>query len=210
MAWSDEDAASAEWFRGQAERARPGASSATRLGTCGRARPSEPPWWAVGSHLDSVRGGGRFDGPLGVACGFEIAAGSSLPLAVLSFADEEGARFNTPTFGSKALAGRLDLPAVLERADAAGVRLEDAMRSFGVDPAVRRTPRSGWQRLARVLSRSTSSRATELERLGRAGRRRERAGEPPAARGRRSSAAPITRGRPRARSAATRWRPQPG
>lgn len=97
-----------------------------------------PPWWGVGSHLDSVRGGGRFDGPLGVACAFEIAAGLAAdgapPVAVVSFADEEGARFNTPTFGSKALSGRLDLPAVLDRHDDGGVALRDAMRAAGVDP----------------------------------------------------------------------------
>ena len=79
-------------------------------------------------------GGGRFDGPLGVACAFEIAANAAQPIAVVSFADEEGARFNTPTFGSKALSGRLDLPAVLSRRDDAGVELGDAMRAAGVDP----------------------------------------------------------------------------
>jgi N-carbamoyl-L-amino-acid hydrolase len=55
-------------------------------------------------------------------------------VAVISFADEEGARFNTPTFGSKALAGRLDLPDVLERRDGDGVPVGEAMRAFGVDP----------------------------------------------------------------------------
>jgi beta-ureidopropionase / N-carbamoyl-L-amino-acid hydrolase len=63
-----------------------------------------------------------------------VAAASALPVAVISFADEEGARFNTPTFGSKALAGRLDLPAVLERRDDAGLALGDALRAAGVDP----------------------------------------------------------------------------
>jgi N-carbamoyl-L-amino-acid hydrolase len=53
---------------------------------------------------------------------------------VISFADEEGARFNTPTFGSKALSGRLDLPAVLDRRDDGDVTLGDAMRAAGVDP----------------------------------------------------------------------------
>ena len=95
---------------------------------------SEPPWWGLGSHLDSVRGGGRFDGPLGVACAFEIAAAVDRPLAVVSFADEEGARFNTPTFGSKALTGRLDVARVLARTDDAGVSVADAMRAAGVDP----------------------------------------------------------------------------
>ena len=133
MAWSPEDAASAAWFSDQAaeiglavER-----DPAGNLWACPK---EQPPWWAVGSHLDSVRGGGRFDGPLGVACGFEIAASSAEPIAVLSFADEEGARFNTPTFGSKALAGKLDIASVLQRRDEAGVALGEAMRASGVEP----------------------------------------------------------------------------
>ena len=133
LAWTDEDAASRAWFEREASRVglRAVRDPAGNLWACPR---SEPPWWGVGSHLDSVRGGGRFDGPLGVACGFAIADGAPRPVAVLSFADEEGARFNTPTFGSKALSGRLDLPAVLERPDDDGVRLGDAMRDAGVDP----------------------------------------------------------------------------
>jgi N-carbamoyl-L-amino-acid hydrolase len=54
---------------------------------------------------------------------------------VISFADEEGARFNTPTFGSKALTGKLDLPAVLDRRDEHGISVGEAMREAGVDPA---------------------------------------------------------------------------
>jgi beta-ureidopropionase / N-carbamoyl-L-amino-acid hydrolase len=133
MAWTEEDAASRVWFADQAERAGlfVARDPAGNLWACPE---REPPWWGVGSHLDSVRGGGRFDGPLGVACGFEIAAASERPPAVISFADEEGARFNTPTFGSKALAGRLDVDAVLARRDAAGVAVADAMRDAGVDP----------------------------------------------------------------------------
>jgi beta-ureidopropionase / N-carbamoyl-L-amino-acid hydrolase len=133
LAWTAEDAACREWFEHQAgdtglavER-----DPAGNLWAC---PASDPPWWAIGSHLDSVRGGGRFDGPLGVACGFEIAASGEAPLAVIAFEDEEGARFNTPTFGSKALAGRLDVPAVLERRDDDGVTIAEAMRAAGVDP----------------------------------------------------------------------------
>ncbi len=133
LAWTEEDAATRAWFERQAEEIglRVDRDPAGNLW----ARPDrEPPWWGIGSHLDSVRGGGRFDGPLGVACAFEIAADAAQPIAVVSFADEEGARFNTPTFGSKALSGRLDLPAVLSRPDDAGVELGDAMRAAGVDP----------------------------------------------------------------------------
>lgn len=133
MAWSEEDTATRAWFEEQAANVglRVERDPAGNLWACPE---SKPPWWGVGSHLDSVRGGGRYDGPLGVACAFEIAARSARPVAVLSFADEEGARFNTPTFGSKALAGRLDLPAVLERRDDDGVALAEAMRAGGVDP----------------------------------------------------------------------------
>jgi beta-ureidopropionase / N-carbamoyl-L-amino-acid hydrolase len=133
LAWTEEDAASRAWFEQQA------AAGGLRVerDPAGNlwARPEQdPPWWGIGSHLDSVRAGGRFDGPLGVACGFEIAATGAGPVAVLSFADEEGARFNTPTFGSKALTGRLDLPAVLDRRDDDGITLRDAMLGAGVEP----------------------------------------------------------------------------
>jgi N-carbamoyl-L-amino-acid hydrolase len=133
LAWTDEDATTRGWFERQATAVglRVQRDPAGNLWAC---PDSGPAWWAVGSHLDSVRGGGLYDGPLGVACGFEIAASGPRKIAVLSFADEEGARFNTPTFGSKALAGRLDLPAVLERRDDNGVSLAEAMRAGGVDP----------------------------------------------------------------------------
>lgn len=133
LSWTEEDAACRAWFEDQANRSglRVARDPAGNMWACPRA---EPPWWGIGSHLDSVRGGGRFDGPLGVACGFEVAASSPHPIAVISFADEEGARFNTPTFGSKALAGKLDLTAVLSRRDDNGVSLADAMRNAGLDP----------------------------------------------------------------------------
>jgi N-carbamoyl-L-amino-acid hydrolase len=133
LAWTPEDAACRAWFEAQA---RAGGLTPVRdpAGNLWACPAGEPPWWGVGSHLDSVRGGGRFDGPLGVACGFAIAAVSARPLAVVSFADEEGARFNTPTFGSKALTGRLEIPAVLGRRDAHGTALADAMAAAGVDP----------------------------------------------------------------------------
>jgi beta-ureidopropionase / N-carbamoyl-L-amino-acid hydrolase len=150
LAWTEEDAAARSWFAEQAAGTglRVERDPAGNLWACPDA---EAPWWAVGSHLDSVRGGGRFDGPLGVACGFELAADASGPVAVVSLADEEGARFNTPTFGSKALAGRLDLPAVLERFDDDGVSLREAMAAAGVDPdGVALAP--GWvQKLAGFL-----------------------------------------------------------
>jgi N-carbamoyl-L-amino-acid hydrolase len=142
LAWTTEDAAASRWFREQAD----------DLGRQVRRDPAgnlwacpagDGPWWGVGSHLDSVRDGGRFDGALGVAAAFEIASKGSVPVAVVSFADEEGARFNTPTFGSRALVGRIDPGDVLDRRDDGGVALRDAMRDAGVDPAgLRDAP--GW------------------------------------------------------------------
>ena len=145
LAWTPEDAACRAWFRRQAQALRliVATDPAGNLWAC----PSvQPPWWAAGSHLDSVREGGRFDGPLGLACAFEIAA--ERPIAVLAFADEEGARFNTPTFGSRALAGRLDLPKVFERRDERGVTLREALGATGVHPAEVGTAPSWLPRLA--------------------------------------------------------------
>ena len=92
---------------------------------------SDPIWTASGAAAAST---GRSAWRARSRSRSELSAGAAPPVAVLSFADEEGARFNTPTFGSKALSGRLDLPAVLERRDDAGVALGDAMRAAGVDP----------------------------------------------------------------------------
>jgi beta-ureidopropionase / N-carbamoyl-L-amino-acid hydrolase len=163
LAWTDEDAAAGQWFREQAA----GAGLRVERDPAGSlwAMPdAPPPWWATGSHLDSVREGGPFDGALGVAAGFEVAARLGLPIAVISFADEEGARFNTPTFGSRALTGVLDL-GVLDRVDRDGIRLADAMRAAGVDPAgVERAPE--WLPRLRGFVELHIDQTTELERAG--------------------------------------------
>jgi N-carbamoyl-L-amino-acid hydrolase len=132
LAWTPELAAAEAWF---GEQARAAGLRVERdpAGSLWATPDAEAPWWGTGSHLDSVRNGGRFDGPLGVAAGFAVA--ERLPgVAVLAFADEEGARFNTPTFGSRALVGRLDVADVLARRDDDGITLADAMRAFGADP----------------------------------------------------------------------------
>jgi beta-ureidopropionase / N-carbamoyl-L-amino-acid hydrolase len=150
LAWTDEDRAAAAWFAEQ------GARLGLRVERDGAgnlwAVPDVlPPWWGVGSHLDTVAGGGRYDGALGVACAFAIAAAIDRAVAVVSFADEEGARYNTPTFGSRALVGRLDVDDVLARADASGVTMADAMQRFGVDPAGLRAAPVALERLRGFL-----------------------------------------------------------
>jgi N-carbamoyl-L-amino-acid hydrolase len=163
LAWSPEDAAAGEWFRAQA------AGIGLRVerdpaGNLWAVPGSPPPWWALGSHLDSVREGGSYDGALGVAAAFELAARADGPVAVISFADEEGARFNTPTFGSRALTGVLDL-SVLERRDPDGVRIADAMSAAGVDPAgLEAAPR--WLARLRGFVELHIDQTTELHRAG--------------------------------------------
>ncbi len=106
-------------------------------------------WWgapgegaiATGSHLDSVPGGGAFDGPLGVASAFEAIAQlrrsgfvPSRPIAVCAFAEEEGSRFGMPCLGTRLLTGAVSAAAVLERRDATGTTLAQAWRDSGRDP----------------------------------------------------------------------------
>jgi beta-ureidopropionase / N-carbamoyl-L-amino-acid hydrolase len=124
LAWTPEDDAAGDWFSAQAE------SVGLRVqrdpaGNRWAVPSGEGPWWATGSHTDTVRQGGRYDGALGVAAAFAVAASIDAPIAVISFEDEEGARFNTPTFGSRALAERL-APDVLDRVDADGITLGEA------------------------------------------------------------------------------------
>src|SRR5688572_9136309 len=94
----------------------------------------------LGSHLDTVRDAGKFDGPLGIltviACVQSLnEKNSRLPFAVevIGFADEEGARFQSTYLGSRALAGTFDL-ADLKRTDAKGISMAQAIRDFGGDP----------------------------------------------------------------------------
>jgi allantoate deiminase len=95
----------------------------------------------LGSHLDTVRNAGKFDGTLGVAvsiaCVEEIRRrNQTLPFAieVAALADEEGTRYQTAYLGSRALVGQLseqDLALV----DADKITMADAIRNFGGDPA---------------------------------------------------------------------------
>lgn len=95
----------------------------------------------IGSHLDTVRNAGRYDGTLGVMLGIEVVAhfaarGERLPFAleVIGFGDEEGSRFSASMLTSRAVAGTLDaLP--LSAVDANGATLHDVLVHNGLDPA---------------------------------------------------------------------------
>jgi beta-ureidopropionase / N-carbamoyl-L-amino-acid hydrolase len=96
---------------------------------------------AVGSHLDSVPGGGALDGPLGVASALSAVAWlksngvtPSRPVAVVAFAEEEGSRFGIACLGSKLMTGAIDPESALRLTDAADTTFADAAASAGVDP----------------------------------------------------------------------------
>ena len=96
----------------------------------------------LGSHLDTVRDAGKYDGILGVmvaiACVQQLHdRGEKLPYAieVIGFADEEGLRFGTTYLGSSAYAGSFSGER-LRLEDRDGVTLWEAVRSFGGDPDV--------------------------------------------------------------------------
>jgi beta-ureidopropionase / N-carbamoyl-L-amino-acid hydrolase len=108
-------------------------------------------WWGdpdagegvvTGSHLDAVRRGGAFDGPLGVVSALlavDVLRARGVtparPVALVAFADEEGARFGVACAGSRVLTGQLDRDRALGLRDDDGVTLAEALRRSGRDPA---------------------------------------------------------------------------
>jgi hydantoinase/carbamoylase family amidase len=101
---------------------------------------ADAPVLMTGSHLDTVRNAGRYDGLFGIlspiACVADLhRRGVRLPVAieVVAFGDEEGVRFGVTLIGSKAMAGAFN-PAWLEATDAGGLSMRDALRGFGGDP----------------------------------------------------------------------------
>ena len=142
FAWTPTDRSLRSWFRDQAAR-RDLSLEADRNGNLWA-------WWGdpgagavvTGSHLDSVPGGGAFDGPLGVVSSFYAidemrrrGVTPSRPIAVVDFADEEGARFGVACMGSRLMTGILAPDRARALRDADGTSLGDAMTAAGVDAA---------------------------------------------------------------------------
>src|SRR6201996_8778115 len=105
---------------------------------CGRYEGERPglPCLMLGSHYDTVRDAGRWDGPLGVITAISCVAdlnkrGKRFPFAieVTGFADEEGVRFASTLLGSRAVAGTFN-ESVLAVCDADGVSMRDALTQF--------------------------------------------------------------------------------
>jgi beta-ureidopropionase / N-carbamoyl-L-amino-acid hydrolase len=106
-------------------------------------------WWGVpgpdavitGSHLDSVPGGGAFDGPLGVVSALSAVDllrakefKPNRPLAIVVFVEEEGGRFGVPCLGSRLMTGTIDADKARSLVDPNGVSFAAAARAGGCAP----------------------------------------------------------------------------
>ena len=95
----------------------------------------------IGSHFDSVRNGGNFDGPAGVVMALEIMRAldennvrTKYPIEFVAMIEEEGGRFGSGVFGSRAMAGLVTYEQLLANKDSEGVSMAEALEKFGFDP----------------------------------------------------------------------------
>lgn len=107
----------------------------------GRLEGKSPATIMIGSHFDSVKHGGAYDGIAGVVCAIEVARllkelGTELSysLEVIATNDEEGARFNVGLFTGKVLLGQLTSEDLKAQVDADGVSVYQAMAAYGLKP----------------------------------------------------------------------------
>lgn len=140
FAWTAADLTLREWFEEQAE--------LRGLDVIVDRAGNQWAWWGdpdtqgpgvvTGSHLDSVPGGGAYDGPLGVISAFaavdalrEHGVSPEVPIGVVNFGDEEGARFGVACLGSRVVTGILGADRALALRDGDGVSLAEALRAAG-------------------------------------------------------------------------------
>lgn len=95
----------------------------------------------IGSHYDTVKSGGAYDGIAGVVCGMEIARiiqknvkHRHFALEVIAFNDEEGMMFGSGCLGSKALTGQVDEAYITRLTDENGISIREWMKRWGSDP----------------------------------------------------------------------------
>lgn len=137
VAWSPAYREGLEWLRGRFTDAGLTATEDAATNMWGRWRAGSGPALLLGSHIDTVPNGGKFDGAFGVLAALEVMrtlreAGVTppFPLAVVAWADEEGAHFGTGFFGSMAFIGT---PIVNEYVTIAGAGARATLAAAGVN-----------------------------------------------------------------------------
>jgi beta-ureidopropionase / N-carbamoyl-L-amino-acid hydrolase len=104
----------------------------------------------IGSHLDSVKKGGRFDGVLGVLAGLEVVRTlvennikPRIPITLVNFTNEEGARFEPSMMASGVLSGKFDKDSMLKKKDTTGITFEEALKAIGYEGEVENRLKEG-------------------------------------------------------------------
>ncbi|WP_110113092.1 Zn-dependent hydrolase [Bacillus sp. CGMCC 1.16541] len=94
----------------------------------------------MGSHIDSVKKGGRFDGILGVVAGLEVVrtlvennVKPRIPITIVNITNEEGARFEPSMMASGVLSGKFEKEVMMKKIDIEGITFEDALKKIGYD-----------------------------------------------------------------------------
>jgi beta-ureidopropionase / N-carbamoyl-L-amino-acid hydrolase len=149
LALSDEDKRGRDWMVGRMREAGL-AITVDQMGNIFAQRAGNPglPPVMMGSHVDSVPTGGRYDGQLGVLCGLEVIRSlndakirTRHPVTLAIFTNEEGARFQPAMIASGVMAGKIALEDAYNARDKDGIRLVDELERIGylgAEPCVAR------------------------------------------------------------------------
>lgn len=143
--WSDAELTLREWFTGEAQARGLDVHTDQNGIMWAWAGTPGPNALVTGSHLDSVPGGGNFDGPLGVASalaaydvmkerGVDFTAPGARPFVIAVFPEEEGSRFGKACLGSHLLNGTVDLAETMNLKDLDGITFAEAAKANGYDP----------------------------------------------------------------------------
>jgi allantoate deiminase len=139
VAWTDTWRTALDWFEKELTGIDGVSVDSDEAGNVWATAPGESERFVVlGGHLDSVPNGGWLDGALNVVAGLEVLRAlapepRALTLKLVSWADEEGARFGRSLLGSSACAGSLEPDSVRGLTDRDGIALPDALREHGIE-----------------------------------------------------------------------------
>ncbi|CAK7022768.1 MAG: putative hydrolase [Desulfovibrio sp.] len=141
LAFSDEDMAAREYFKGLMVEAGLAVREDAFGNIIGRVEGTDPslPAVATGSHIDTVPNGGHFDGMAGSVASLlalkriRERGTTRHPLELIIFQMEESSRFSQATFGSKVMVGKANLDLAAKATDKTGVTLPEAMAAKGYD-----------------------------------------------------------------------------